>query len=619
MKNTKRVVSLIMTTVMLLSLFTMSVSANDEIKVFVNGQQLQFDVPPQTVNYRTMVPLRAIFEAIGAKVDWYESTQTVLASGAYGKKVSITLNSNTMYVNGTPVALDAPAFETGGRTLVPVRAISEAFGAKVDWYEDTQIVEITIIRCKDDEHKWVEGTCTTPKKCSVCMLADKEVTGHKFGDWITVKAVSCAGPGKNKRICSVCKYTEYAEIPVPATMKHKEGEWKTYTTSDNVEIKELTCSECGKVIKTERREKSKEEVKTDYKKQCKRYYYSEIARYPDMYKGMDGVVRGQVLQVIEYGNEIDLRVSISQSKYGGWDTGKFIYVSCDKSATGGIRILEEDIVSVYGKLAGLFTYTTVRDTRVTVPSIDAKIVELFSFPDIKIKSLNESGNSTVNDYYYYPIPGVNIPMYTSVVGGEENRKSMQGTLDGTKYTYVCKESEDSNIKKYTSVLKNELGWDLIDGSWKNKTTEKYRKGKYIVTVYRDEKTKVTTIEILVSSKKVDESSKNEYYKDSGYAGIISFESVTGIKPSVSDDRSTDDVVLGGFVYDVGEQEINDALNKYNSALIADGWELFKADKSDKYTLDLTYIKKSSGSTKFVGVRYTALMDWVAVFNMSLSF
>ena len=151
MKITKRLILMMLTLVVIFSLFTMTASANGEIKVLVNGQQLQFDVPPQTVNYRTMVPVRAIFEALGARVDWYEDTQTIIATGSDGKIVSLTLNSNTMYVHGTPVTLDAPAYETGGRTLVPVRAISEAFGSKVDWYEDTQTVAITSVSSAPSE------------------------------------------------------------------------------------------------------------------------------------------------------------------------------------------------------------------------------------------------------------------------------------------------------------------------------------------------------------------------------------------------------------------------------------------------------------------------------------
>lgn len=76
-----------------------------------------------------MVPLRAIFEALGATVDWNDATQTVTSTKG-NTTISLTINNPTMYVNGTSVALDSPACLVGARTLVPVRAISEAFGTK---------------------------------------------------------------------------------------------------------------------------------------------------------------------------------------------------------------------------------------------------------------------------------------------------------------------------------------------------------------------------------------------------------------------------------------------------------------------------------------------------------
>ncbi|MBQ8392121.1 MAG: DUF2334 domain-containing protein [Clostridia bacterium] len=127
----------------LLMLFSLTAIANSgEISVFVNGSKLSFDVPPQIVNGRTMVPLRAIFESLGATVEWFEATRSVKA--ALGDKtVNLTIDSSTMYLNESAITLDAPAFVTDGRTLVPARAISEAFGATVGWNGETRTVTIT--------------------------------------------------------------------------------------------------------------------------------------------------------------------------------------------------------------------------------------------------------------------------------------------------------------------------------------------------------------------------------------------------------------------------------------------------------------------------------------------
>ena len=142
MKQMKKIISMVLILIMSLSLFTMTVSANEEIKVFVNGQQLQFDVPPQMVNHRTMVPLRVIFEALGAKVEWYENPQAILVIKSDGQRVVLWPGYDWMQFADRTVHLGAALIEVNGRTLVPVRAISEAFGADVGWNEATQTVTV---------------------------------------------------------------------------------------------------------------------------------------------------------------------------------------------------------------------------------------------------------------------------------------------------------------------------------------------------------------------------------------------------------------------------------------------------------------------------------------------
>lgn len=113
----------------------------DGISVVLDGQNLSFDVAPQIISDRTMVPLRAIFEALGASVEWDDGTRTV-TSALNGTTVSLTVDDSVMYVNGQTVPLDAPACIVDGRTLVPVRAISEAYGANVTWDGSAQTVYI---------------------------------------------------------------------------------------------------------------------------------------------------------------------------------------------------------------------------------------------------------------------------------------------------------------------------------------------------------------------------------------------------------------------------------------------------------------------------------------------
>ena len=112
------------------------------ITVLLNGNPIAFDVPPQLINGRTMVPLRAIFEALGAEVTWDDATQT--AKGVKGDTtVTIKIGENALYKNGEKKELDVPAQLVNWRTLVPVRAISESYDVQVGWDDATSTVSLT--------------------------------------------------------------------------------------------------------------------------------------------------------------------------------------------------------------------------------------------------------------------------------------------------------------------------------------------------------------------------------------------------------------------------------------------------------------------------------------------
>lgn len=114
----------------------------DAIPVILNGAELDCDQPPMIVDGRTLVPLRAIFEGLGASVDWDGATRTV-TSTLDGTTVVMTVDSAVMHKNGEAVTLDVPAKIVNGRTMVPVRAVGEAFGADVRWDGATRTVYVT--------------------------------------------------------------------------------------------------------------------------------------------------------------------------------------------------------------------------------------------------------------------------------------------------------------------------------------------------------------------------------------------------------------------------------------------------------------------------------------------
>ena len=139
-KHGKKVISLVLAFIMSITMI-LPVLANEEISVYLDNEQIQFDVAPLLVNGRTMVPMRAIFEKLGAVVFWDNDTRTAVANKG-NVNVSISIDDTTLYKNGQAITLDVPAQLNGGRTLVPLRAVSEAFDCDVQWDGSTQTVNI---------------------------------------------------------------------------------------------------------------------------------------------------------------------------------------------------------------------------------------------------------------------------------------------------------------------------------------------------------------------------------------------------------------------------------------------------------------------------------------------
>ena len=173
----RKILSIILAITLLFSMFSLNVFANQTVSVYLDNQPMQFDVPPQIINGRTMVPLRAIFEKLGATVNWDGTTQTCIATtesyrGVDGMIATITIQIDNKigtlkgyYSDSLKKTLIEQYGETleslkqeeneveqfemdvapmiiGGRTLVPLRAISEAFACEVQWDGTTSSVKI---------------------------------------------------------------------------------------------------------------------------------------------------------------------------------------------------------------------------------------------------------------------------------------------------------------------------------------------------------------------------------------------------------------------------------------------------------------------------------------------
>ena len=119
-------------------------SSDDDVNIMVhlNGEKLSFDQHPLIIDGRTMVPLRAIFEALGAEVIWDDATKTITAKKEK-RVVMLEIGKRFITIDGVSKELDVPAQILNNRTLVPIRAVSEAFDCEVGWDGVTQTVIIT--------------------------------------------------------------------------------------------------------------------------------------------------------------------------------------------------------------------------------------------------------------------------------------------------------------------------------------------------------------------------------------------------------------------------------------------------------------------------------------------
>ena len=156
----KKILALLLVFCMVLSVCAVSVSAEEEITVMLNGEKINFaDQQPVIISDRTMVPFRAVAEALGGIVEWDSEYKVVyIACGKVGNVRIIGMqignpeiqiidykNSEQGVVNEeSTVKTDIPAGIYGDRTMVPLRIISDIYGGETAWDGDTRTVSIAI-------------------------------------------------------------------------------------------------------------------------------------------------------------------------------------------------------------------------------------------------------------------------------------------------------------------------------------------------------------------------------------------------------------------------------------------------------------------------------------------
>ena len=130
--------------------------ALEKVSVKINGVSPSFTYAPFILGDYTLIPLRAVMENLGCKVEWVEKTQSILITSA-GKNITLVIDSDEMTVNGVKKKIPAKAILVGEVTYVPLRAVSESLDATVGWDEKTQTAGIY---SREKTHSLTLGICT---------------------------------------------------------------------------------------------------------------------------------------------------------------------------------------------------------------------------------------------------------------------------------------------------------------------------------------------------------------------------------------------------------------------------------------------------------------------------
>lgn len=147
------------------------------LRLVIAGEEVEPDVPPQIVNDRTLVPIRLISEALGARVYWNESTRDVTIIDG-DDLIQFRIGDTRAWVNNRSYTLDVPAQLIDDRTLVPLRFVAETMGFRVDWDPYERTVSVSPFTLEDMSVETVDGVPTVRLKADGPLLFKRLDNGN---------------------------------------------------------------------------------------------------------------------------------------------------------------------------------------------------------------------------------------------------------------------------------------------------------------------------------------------------------------------------------------------------------------------------------------------------------
>ena len=190
----------------------------------------------------------------------------------------------------------------------------------------------------------------------------------------------------------------------------------------------------------------------EYKASCTSYAYREIARYPGKYSGEPAYFCGEVFQVMEDEDDVALMVNVTESDWGWEDT---MFISYTRKSADEARVLEDDVIEIWGDLGDLYTYETVLGDTQSVPSVAAEYINILGVDtssetaSLEEQSSDEISDSSSDGVYVGSIDenGSVVSYISNTVSEEDAYESLAELVplsDGQGFRYLGTEMMDIN-------------------------------------------------------------------------------------------------------------------------------------------------------------------------------
>ena len=181
----------------------------------VNGESVAVDAgrdtSPVSINGRTMVPARALTEAMGGNVGWDGATQQVTLQ-AGGNTLVMTLNQTAYTINGIDKTMDVPPMSLEGRTLIPLRLAGEALGCQVEWFAATQEILVTFPMT-------TQAALSVPATGGDTTGSVASSAGNTTVPGVAATASSIASPTETEALKLAAKYFAWAHPIIETPLK----------------------------------------------------------------------------------------------------------------------------------------------------------------------------------------------------------------------------------------------------------------------------------------------------------------------------------------------------------------------------------------------------------------